>query len=48
MNEQDYIKKQLEALRSAKRTKNSTLCLQIISVINEYFDVPKSINETSK
>jgi hypothetical protein len=48
MNEQDLIKKQLEALKAAKRTMNSNLCIQTISVISEYFDVPKSINETSK
>jgi len=48
MNEQDLIKKQLETLKSAKRTANSNVCLQTISVISEYFDTPKSINETSK
>lgn len=46
--EQDILKKQLEALNEAKRSKNVAVCDQTITVINEYFDLPKSTNETSK
>ncbi|KAG5673262.1 hypothetical protein PVAND_003325 [Polypedilum vanderplanki] len=45
MSAKDFIKTQLEALRNAKRNKNPSQCLQIIDVLSDYFDIPKSSTE---
>jgi hypothetical protein len=48
MNQQDFVKKQLESLKNAKRGKNVELCLEIIGILNEYFDYPHKNSEISK
>lgn len=48
MAEIDILRKLLERLKDASRSKNTTTCLQIIAEISEYFDSPKNPVEIRK
>lgn len=41
MSEQDFFKEQLKSLRDSSIKNDFNSCTELISVLNDYFDIPR-------
>lgn len=48
MSEQEFFKEQLKSLRDSSIKNDVNSCIELISVLNEYFDIPRKPSVISK